>query len=104
MSSEALCTAHLILPLYDGNYAAARQSRNTHEHEADRPGTNDCDGISLACARFLKASHDAGQRLRQSSMLKGNVVRENKRVLLNNAGRNRDVLGIGTIVEEQIGA
>jgi hypothetical protein len=72
------------------------------KHEAYGTCPYDDHCVAEVSVGLFEPSDNAGQRFRKSGVLEWDVCRNNERILLNDAGRDSDVLCVGTVVEEDV--
>ena len=93
---------NLAVVLDDGDGFKTGQRGDVKNHEAQRAAANDGDDIALARMGVLESVHGAGQRLSERGVLEGDILRNDERVLGDDARGNLDELSVGAVVEEQI--
>jgi hypothetical protein len=99
---EMTSNLNLSVMLNDRDHLGTQQSRGVNEQEPNRPRPDNCDRVSSGNARLFDSKHDAGQRLRERSVLKRNLIGHIERVLCHDAGWNAKELGVRSVVEEQV--
>src|SRR5581483_3185962 len=100
--AHALGGADLLVVLHDRHHVAAGKPGDLDKHQSDRSGADHRDGVADLGVRFFQAADDAGQRLDDGRFLHGHLRRNHQHVLLDDAARNLDELGVGAVVEQQV--
>lgn len=73
-----------------------------HEHQTNGTGANDHHRVARSGCRFLETTNDTGQRLGERRMLKGNPVRDQKGVLLNDPCGDANIFCVSAVIEEKV--
>ena len=77
----------------------APASRGGAQHEANRPGPDDGDGLARLHLGPLDAVQAAGQRLHHRGDLGGETERDGEEVVLGDPSRDEEQLGVGAVQE-----
>src|SRR5579884_158170 len=80
-----------------GQHARPGQLAEPYEHQTNRPRAQHRHRLARLDGNLLHAAHHARQRLHQGRLLKGDVRRQRQQVLLHDARRDGDILGVGPV-------
>jgi hypothetical protein len=87
----------------DGDHArAVNNFSQAHEHHSDGAQADHRQRVARAQGAVFQSVQHAGQRFGQRRVLITHMALDHVQVLLNNALRNADVLGVSAVVEHQI--
>src|SRR5579883_221764 len=100
--AEDLCCFNLLIVLDYGDDTQPGKLGRVDEHKADGARADDGDGIAWLRVGFLQSASDAGKRLGERGVLEGNSVGNMQCVLFDNARRDADVFGVGSVVEDEV--
>jgi hypothetical protein len=92
----------LFIALNDRNDIAADGTGDLNEHQTDGAAAEDSDSVADFDASLMQSAQDAGQRLGHGGIFEAYFFRDDQHVGLNDAARNADVFGVGSVVEQQI--
>ncbi len=92
----------MLVAFDDGDDVAADGAGHLHEHQSDGAAADDGDGIADFDAGFMKPAQNAGQRLSHGGVFETDVWRNDQHVGFDDAARNANVFGVGSVVEEQV--
>ena len=73
-----------------------------HEHQADGAGADDDHGVARAGTALFQAADDAGERFSEGGVFKRSGGGDGEGVFGDDTGGDADVLGVGSVVEEEI--
>ncbi len=93
---------NLAVVLDDGDGLESGERGHVQNHEAKRPTANDGNCVALARIGVLEPVDGAGQGLGERGVFERHVLRNDERVLGDDAFGNLDEFGISAVVEEQI--
>src|SRR5579885_919476 len=100
--AEDLCCFNLLIVLDYGDDTQPGKLGRVDEHKADGARADDGDGIAWLRVGFLQSASDAGKRLGERGVLEGNSVGNMQCVLFDNARRDADVFGVGSVVADEV--
>lgn len=102
LGAKVLRRGDLVFAFDDGDDVQAEDGGGVDEKEADGAGAEDDGGLAGVGVRFFKTTDHAGEGFGEGGVLEGDVVGDEEGVFFDDAGGDADVLGVSTVVEEEI--
>ncbi len=100
--AKATRRGDLVFAFDDSDDVEAEQRGGVDEEQSDGAGAEDDGSLVGRGARLFEAADDAGEGFGEGSVLEGDVVGDTQGVLLDDARRDADEFGVGTVVEEKV--
>src|SRR5579884_270285 len=102
IGSEPLSVFDLLVALDHRYYASAAQFRNLHEHKSNGTSSDYNDAVARLRMSLVQPVQDTRQRLAHRRSFEADVIRNPQHIDFNDAAGNFDVLGVGSVNEEQV--
>src|SRR5215471_18282826 len=94
--------ANLAFTLHNGDHVTAHGLSDVHKHKAYRPAANDGNSIANLHSRLMQSPQYASKGLNHRCFFEAYMWRNHQGVQINDAARNTNVLGVSSVVEQEV--